>query len=293
MQIQKINCSNNILAIQKETPEPSKTANMNFCGTKSINNDVSKIPMSVIRKNTASSRQQLLEPVESEEEYYFRLRMAEKYEKPYKEFFSVPYIDFSGYSDMDFKLRGLIPYCGVSDISDEINCWLTGRTRKGKYILPDDKMANIVKVLDYSLNELDKKYGKYSGTVFRTGFFNPVTDKQFYSTSSFPEGAVKHSNIHLKNNKYSIINVKNGHKIEDFQKNCDNDTIREFASEEGEILLDRTQKFRKKAVKEYTQADIENIKKLTEEIKHLSQNYADSSKDINSVLKNISVWEEI
>ena len=64
---------------------------------------------------------------------------------------------FKGYENVEDELIGLVPYCGYNDISGKINMWLTGRTSRRAKFLPDEQMAKIVNVLDYSLNKLDEK----------------------------------------------------------------------------------------------------------------------------------------
>jgi hypothetical protein len=154
--------------------------------------------------------------------------------------------------------------------------------------------------MDYSLEKLDDIYGTHKGVVYRKGFFNPVTDKQFYSTSAEAIKAVRHSGNHIpsEDNPYSIIKVKKGHDILAFQLNANSFLSRKFAQTEKEILLDRHSCFRKVPESEYSEED----KKLTELLLTQAIRKTDdiSNRDIENVLyhnrdllKYISIWEEI
>lgn len=125
---------------------------------------------------------------------------------------------------------GIMPYAGLQDISSEINCFLrNGETNMNRYMLED-----IVRILDYALNEIDKTYGKYKGFVYRYGFVDNIT-KNYVSTARDPIGAVSQiENRRRCTNPFYIIQTENGHKIEEVQKKLDYNSI---YVEESEILL--------------------------------------------------------
>lgn len=145
--------------------------------------------------------------------------------------------------------RGLLPYCGENDSSCLINMYLSGRIederiqKSWKGLLPADKMTciDIVRVLDYSLKNLDNEVGKYKGIVYRQGFMDKNTE-QYWSTSKNPMIAGQiHGNWEYFNPRagFSVIRTKNGHNIYEFQKKMGNN----FAKTEEEILIPRKTKF--------------------------------------------------
>ena len=204
------------------------------------------------------------------------------------------YLDFDGYEDIDFNLKGLVAYCGSADISRQINCWLTARKDSNPPQITDDQMADIIRAFEYSLRQLDKKYGKIKGMVYRAGYFNPITDKQYYSASDYISCALDHSyrKEPSKGVPYSIIRIKNGHDIYDFQKDTATEVSSVFALREREILIDRKSTFRLVPKKEYTKQEHEDIRNI------IYQTIDCDIKDLPpkrkaEITKNISVWEEI
>ena len=139
------------------------------------------------------------------------------------------------YSSVPFKYIGLLPYCGGEDVSYYINRYL-GKclTRHLDSRASEQDLCNIIRVLDYSLNQLDEQFGKYKGIVYRRGYFSPKS-KQYASTSLSPEIAVKFHGFFDNTCDYSIIRTKNGHKIYDFQEMVNSP----YAIGEKEILIDR------------------------------------------------------
>ncbi len=253
------------------------------------------IPNAISRARLINERVKLLKPL-SEEEYAEIIKKitSDEYEK------NPPFAYIGKYKDVDSDFIGLVPYCGEEDIHDEINCWLTARKCKNSAVAPDEKMANIVRALDYSLKKLDDRFGKFEGVVYRSGFFNPVTDKEYYSSSSSSLGAIDFGMCAPPSPKkqYSIIKLKNGHKISDFQRYANNKYSNKFAETEKEILIDRTSKFRLIPEEEYTEKD----KRLKEEFLALvmSDTNEVTQRDIDFALEEygdrldyISIWEEI
>ena len=134
--------------------------------------------------------------------------------------------------------EGLLLYAGYTDLSDEMNRFLSKRElRKATPLMVTDA----IRVFDYSLKKLDDKYGKYSGIVYRQGFF-PLGQHQYISTTVDPviAATLRGGICYNKNLEFSIIKAKNGHKINEFQKKMGSD----YAEEEDEILLSRHSKFR-------------------------------------------------
>ena len=264
-----------------------------------VNN--SKKPLSVLRSEIVAERQRLLIPIQSKEEYDEVLKEILEYKISSSEStVKIPYIYIWDYDHINPELKGLVAYCGADDKSASINAWLTGRP------IPNDKYINsleisqIIRALDYSLIKLDERYGKYKGIVYRKGFFNPNTDKQFYSASTNSMGAVKHNsnNLPAKDNPYSIIKVKNGHNIYKFQKDTNSFLSRQFANTEKEILIDRKSNFRIVPEKEYTENDKKLKSILLAQAMYKTNEITDRDIQValyqhSDLLKYINIWEEI
>ena len=258
-------------------------------------------PLCVAKNELIQNRLALLKPISSKEEYNEVLKEILSYKTFSDDNKRIePFVYIWGYENIDPDLKGLVVYCGSEDKSNIINSWLSGRKLPDNFMLDDRQMANVIRAMDYSLNKLDEKFGRYKGVVYRGGFFNPNTDKQFYSTSATSINAVKHSNKFLpaEDNPYSIIRVKNGHNINEFQKNADSFIARKFASTEKEILIDKQSKFRLVPESEYTDTDIrlKNIL-LTQAVKKdddiRDRDIQLAVNQYGDLLKHISIWEEI
>lgn len=222
------------------------------------------------------------------------------------------------YPNLPDKYIGLIPYCGVNDYSSDINKYLSGRkidfiTRYNPQAL--NKMCSI---LDYSLNELDKEYGKYNGTVYRIGFFEGDVP-QYFSTSMEPKEKQYINLLKIKqemnkeNNKplspdlvINIINVKDGHKIYDFQKEYlkPNEDDRIISNEDGdnidivndilneqEILLPKSSTYKEIQDDEKMNKAKENLAKslLPLCIKENIEGWC----SVEDISKHIKLWEEV
>jgi hypothetical protein len=297
--------NNNIaFGVQKSTLNCNnyvKNEELNDLKPANICENTIKKPLSVLRQETAFERQQMLEPIKTQEEYNVLLNEILSYRAhPSPNGLRAPIISRWDYENSDNCLKGLIAYCGGEDKSDMINCWLTGRTFHNHNDLTDEQISKIIRCMDYSLKQLDDIYGTYKGIVYRKGFFNPVTDKQFYSTSSEAIKAVNHSkeNVPSEENPYSIIKVKNGHDIQAFQLNANSFLSRKFAQTEKEILIDRLARFRLVPESEYTEADkrlkavlLTQALKSTDDITQKDIDYTLNNK--GALLKYISIWEEI
>jgi len=274
------------------------------------------IPQSVLRRKTIEDRINLLTPIKTKEEYdeiikeilgykLFNYTPEKKSEKnnilfgvfgdEYKKNpIDIDYMCTLGYSNAKDNFIGLIPYCGFADISYQINAWLSGRNIDNPTLLNDRQMANVVRAFEYSLSRLDMQYGKYSGTVYRAGYFDPVSDKQYYSSSDYLSCAIEHSNTTSPSEilPYSIIKLKKGHYIHKFQKDVNSMVSSTFALCEREILIDRKSRFRKVPVREYSEYDISLVKDVI--LRTIDCEFSDlTDKQRREIINNISVWEEI
>ena len=257
-------------------------------------------PDSVLKAETARIRQHLLTPITSREEYdrVLAKNLSLKH-YPKESVLPKPFISTSGYENADQELKGLVPYCGLEDKSDIINSFLSGRPLPTT-VINEEQTADIIRAMDYSLEKLDEKFGKYKGVVYRVGYFNPEQDKQFYSTSANSIGAVNHSIGYTPSEKepYSIIKIKNGHNIYAFQKQTNSYFSKRIAETEREILTDRNSKFRLVPESEYTDTDIRlrNIMLTQALLKTDVINDRDIENTVNSnkdLLQYINIWEEV
>ena len=293
MNIPKIDNNKYIPKIIKQSPVKSiGYKSLSSEVVKSAGIDYSVVPKSVLRQKIIESRIQSLTPIQSKEEYKKSLSTILKYAVSSGDFVS-GLISLMGYEKIDKELIGLVPYCGLADLSDQINSWLTGRSFKYQDMLPDEKMTNIVRTFEYSLNKLDKKYGKYEGKLYRTGHFNPNTDSQYYSASKDINCTISHRTFKQPSpsTPFSIIHVKRGHNICQFQEDANSYPSRRFAKEEQEILIDRKSKFKKIPPEKYTKEDIKDILDVASKTMNL-QLKPENWENIDA-LKYISIWEEI
>lgn len=277
---------------------PVKTEYNNVSGVSKHSSypNYSSAPASVLRRRIIEDRQNMLHPVKSGEEYEEVLKKIFKYTIQSYGFISNLILK-TGYEKAPKELMGLISYCGAGDLSDLINCWLTSRSNLFSCMVDDEKMVNIINAFEYSLNKLDERFGMYEGTVYRVGFFNPITDKQFYSTSKSLGCTVKHALDSAPSPEfpYSIIKVKSGHDIHSFQQSIDSKVAKEFAQLEKEILIDRNSRFRKVHPKNYTPEDLKDILEIINKTMKFNldlKGLENSSKSVD-ILKWVSVWEEI
>ncbi len=289
----------------------SNYTNINFSGSVNKNGglapDVSKTqevikkpdytniilkPETIQKQEVSRERQSYLKPVESQEEYGGLINElfnpADSSDDG-----SACFYDLYEYKSADRDLLGLVPYCGSDDISDDINMWLSGRNNLYP-VTDDNSMIKIIRLLDYSLKKLDEKFGRYEGIVYRKGFFNPVTDKQFYSSSSVPEYPICHEEriFPSETMPYSIIKVKNGHNVYEFQKYADNRFASIVGELEKEILIDRKSKFRIIPENKYSEEDKKLKQNLISQIILYSGNNIPKEEQEN-LSKNIHLWEEI
>ncbi|MBQ9246118.1 hypothetical protein IJ182_07625 [bacterium] len=264
-----------------------------------LNNNAMK-PASLLKNDIQQVRQKHLTPITSEKEYDELLQKILSY-KIYSEDSDIPEkcVCIWGYENTPKELQGLIAYCGSDDRSEHINSWLAGRNLPMNKIINEGKIIDIIRCFEYSLGKLDEKYGKYRGVVYRSGFFNPLTDKQFYSTSADSFSAIKHVQKELPSKKtpYSIIRIKSGHNINAFQKDTKSFISKRFSESEKEILIDRKSKFRLVPESEYTETDkrlktilLTQAVKKTDEIKQ--KDITQALNEHSDLLKYISIWEE-
>ena len=198
-----------------------------------------------LRKELISTRNTDLVPIESAEEYKAILERIKNspFGQKIKEDIQLDYQDINSIEE------GLLSYCGNhADIHSEINKYLSGRGNPENEPL----MKDIIRALDFSLKDLDKKYGKFDGFVFRQGVMKNG-EHQFWSTAESASSAGNFSKAwntpeEILDREYSVIKTKSGHKITEFQKAHKNKYIAE-----EEILLPREKDFRLVPQEEYTE----------------------------------------
>ncbi|MCM1264788.1 MAG: hypothetical protein NC200_01195 [Candidatus Gastranaerophilales bacterium] len=176
--------------------------------------------------------------IKSKEEYIELLDRIYKYRNSENELIYNSQFNLASYPNVSKEQEGILLYAGTSDLSGDINRYLSGRQMTR---MSEDMARDVISVLDYSLKNLDNEFGRYSGIVYRQGFF-PVDGEQFISSTSVPViGATLRGGI-CANPKmnFSIIQTKNGHRIDKFQYKMGS----EYAEEEEEILLSRHSKYR-------------------------------------------------
>ena len=266
-----------------------------------INDYAVAMPKDVLRNEISRSRREMLPPVSDYKEYCRLKEEIFKYKDlPKRNMLIPPFIQEFGYEKVDDNLKGLVCYCGAEDKSNIINSWLTARPLPKNLAVDDEQISKIIRVMDYSLKRLDDKFGEYKGIVYRNGYFNPLTDKQFYSSSSQSINAIRHGNNYLpaEDNQYSIILLKNGHNINEFQKSANSFIAKKYAETENEILIDRHSVFR--LVPEYKYSEETKILQAVLLAQSLKKDDDINENDIQKALKNhsdllkyISVWEEI
>lgn len=130
----------------------------------------------------------------------------------------------------------LMPYSGDEEIYYKINKVLRGEEITDKRY-SNSMLEDIIRLMDYAFNEIDKLYGKFEGIVFRYGRVNEVS-KNYVSAAHSPKGLLNFITGVNRDGfarEFNIINVKNGHKIEKIQP---------FYEEEKEIVISPT-KFEK------------------------------------------------
>ena len=297
MQINKIYSNTIYPTISNKTALRHGSKDDIQCPAKKSLSDCSYIVNPIILKRYISNhRISFLKPIKSQDEY----------NKILKEMYNYSYyacgrdrlfFDDTGYQHADNNLKALSLYCGLNDRSYMINSWLSGRRKNNYRTLSDNKIANAIRAFEYSLRELDKKYGKFEGKVFRNGYFNPNTDRQYYSASdNFScAKAFSHHADAIKFKPYSIIKVKNAHKIYKFQEDVNSPVSIKFSEREHEVLIDRKSKFRRIPPEEYTKEDIKDIKMILKKAYHVLpwQMDLDKLEQKYKLVSSIAIWEEI
>lgn len=259
------------------------------------NKAISNISFAALKINNKSSKLliNILPPITKEEEYMQILKEVCNTPTIYGERFWNMEFEYNNYKNIKEAYIGLLPYCGNCDVSYYINCYLSKRpANAGTYVASEKSMCNIIRALDYSLARLDEDFGKYEGIVFRKGFFSPKPIQ--YASTSMHAGIASSFNGFNMHDEFSIIRVKNAHKIYDFQKAMNSS----YATEESEILIDRHSRHRLVPLNEYD----DEIIKAKEELARFM--YLDFHSGINSFkiktntlqkkfMNIIKVYEEI
>lgn len=176
--------------------------------------------------------------IKTTKEYVEVLDRIYNYRNSENQFIYNAQFNLTSYPNVSKEQEGILLYAGTSDLSGDINRFLSGRQMRD---MTEPMAKDVVRVLDYSLKDLDKEFGRYSGLVYRQGFF-PEKGEQFISSTSVPEIAATLRGGILSNSKmnFSIIKTKNGHRIDKFQAKMESD----YAEEEEEILLSRKSKYK-------------------------------------------------
>lgn len=185
-----------------------------------------------------------LTPIKSKEEYLEALERIKNAKTETGERLWQYEEDLKHYPNATEIEQGLLPYCGHRDISDKINKYLSGR------IEPTAEMQDVVRVLDYSLKELNKEFGEFEGIVYRQGFMGEKTG-QYLSTSKNPLCAARLSDgwfdpYDVKYRTYSVIKTKGGHDLSAFQSKMKDG----YCNKEQEILLPHEAQYREVPINE-------------------------------------------
>lgn len=241
-----------------------------------------------------------LPPIESFSEYKEVLEEIINSRTVSNEIFWRPNADMAKNQNIKQEHIGLLPYCGVNDVSWDINRYLGGRInydnlpekyyKKGSYVPTHESIKNIIRGLEYSLKQLDENFGKYKGFVFRKGYMSEYSG-QYVSSSTHPEIAANFNGFN-SNCQYSIIETKNGHKIHSFQEEIKNN----YEKTEREILLPRQTKYEKISPENYDDKiqSVINIFALELSIaSKLSDREAINPISFNKAAKLITVFKEI
>ena len=222
----------------------------------------------------------------------------------------------NGIDDVPLELRGLLPYCG-NDISGDINHFLSVKkdiympmVESGTNIFSPDfiqghrlihvdseKVKEVIKCLDYSMEQCNKRYGVYEGFVYRGGVFSPDAG-MYYSTSARPVSFNVTAQLpHPTKQQFHIIRTTKGTKIRDFQKEFNSASA--WCSEE-EILLPRDTKYEEIfQTSEYAEEKLNFAKMILEKYKEYNKwalergEKAQYPESIEEILKKIHVWEEV
>lgn len=237
-----------------EVPEQKVLQYLSSLGHVNIAKVDTKAMEELLRKELISTRAKNLKPIENIEEYKAIIDKIKSspLAQGIKEDLALDY------KNVDSIEEGLVPYCGDhSNLYDAINKYLSGR---GK-VENEEFMQDVVRVLDFSLKELDKKFGKFDGMVFRQGTMKSG-ENQFWSTSISATGAGKFGKAwnapeDILNREYSVIKTKSGHRITEFQKAHAN----KLTAEE-EILLSREKDYKLVPQEGYTEEILEAREKM-------------------------------
>lgn len=211
--------------------------------------------------------------------------------------------DLKYYRGIDNEEMGILPYCGFEGCHEIINLYMTGQLnskniKKYHSILPVDltTIPDAIRTLEYSLRNLDKKYGTYQGIVYRQGFMSENPNRYISTTlNPYIASCIYGSWGTELNNQYSVILVNNGHKIVDFQKSAGVPS----ANGEQEILLPYTNNYKKIPDNELTdelrKAKIQLASSLFKDAELLFNGKADSVNGFTKedLLKMIDVYIQI
>ena len=220
------------------------------------------------------------------------------------------------------KMEGLLAYVGVCsdgnghfrmyELYNDLNRFLSKKadikmeqvptdtllySSEGKKLLEDhlvninsEEAKDLIRCVDFSLKELDKKYGKFEGIVYRNGHFS--SDGGQYWSTSFG------SDLHCvgEDSAYHVIKTKNGHKIDRFNM----DYYNGMHEREREVLLQRGSKYREVTGFQYEEQRRNMAKDRYEYFKSLDEEFYTSkgqppkyNYSFEDILAKTHVWEEI
>lgn len=205
------------------------------------------------------------------------------------------FIDLSYCEDIPFEFMGVIPYCGYESSSKRINKYLLGIERKADEET-EQKKADYISALNYSLEKIDEKYGKFEGYTYRRGHFSPNTNR-YYATGqsvvadSYIYNVIDNGLYPDKIHHYNVIKLKNGHKVNKMLNEYSHSHLKELASQEDEIIIDAKSKFRYVNPSEYSDKEQNICDEYFNKIKtYQKSNYSDE--ELNKKIR-IHLWEEI
>ena len=209
---------------------------------------------------------------------------------------------FSPYKSAPHDLLGLIPYCGFSDISLDINHFLAysqngylatlpeGKIPNGNKLLLDTDSSSVkkfIKCLNYSLVKLDEKYGVHKGVVYRGGIFDG-NGKQYYSTSAEISPYVQINSQRKNDLQFHIIKTVSGHKIYKFQEDYYRPEEISMYDTEHEVLLSPSEYVEVENKVKYKHLIEDFAIKLSEQLITRGKEFTPAY-----VASKIRVWQEV
>ena len=210
-------------------------------------------------------------PIKNDEEFYSIFRKVLHEFSNNGQLVWITLNDWQNYKKVNMIDLGLVPYVGFGPGYKIINMYLKNDltpTNCQQYheFLPmnENSIVDVIRTLEYSLQKLDKTYGKHKGIVYRQGYMDE-NPNMYISTSLNP--IIAANIFHLRRTfspqgTFAVIRTINGHKINEFQRKAGID----FSEKEEEILLSYNSKFKKLKENEIDTEIIEAKKKYAESL---------------------------